>query len=159
LGAQADIKLGPKDVDGKLTYLGSQVWRNPTLSLQQKPMPDIGPTQCLIEVKACGICGSDVHMSQADKDGYTWYPGLTAFPVTLGHEFAVSSSKPATKPSIRALGAPMTWANRSARRDVLVLYCRPCADGNPNQCEKLEEIGFSIDGAFAKYVVVDSRYL
>jgi len=37
--------------------------------------------------------------------------------------------------------------------------CKPCADGYPNHCEKLLEIGFSVDGAFAKYVAVDARYL
>ncbi|MGA3162213.1 MAG: scyllo-inosose 3-dehydrogenase [Terracidiphilus sp.] len=154
------FKLGPKDVDGKLTYLGSQVWRNPTLSLQQKPMPEIGPTQCLIEVKACGICGSDVHMSQADKDGYTWYPGLTAFPVTLGHEFAGVVVKAGDKAFNKRTGRAYDLGEPVCAEEMFwCSYCRPCADGNPNQCEKLEEIGFSIDGAFAKYVVVDSRYL
>ena len=33
-----------------------------------------------MEVKACGICGSDVHMAQAEKDGYIFYPGLDRFP-------------------------------------------------------------------------------
>lgn len=28
-----EFKVGPKDVEGKLTYLGSQVWRNPTLQV------------------------------------------------------------------------------------------------------------------------------
>jgi len=59
-----NFRLGPKDIDGQLSYLGSQVWRNPQLSVGEKPIPEIGPTECLIEVKACGICGSDVHMAQ-----------------------------------------------------------------------------------------------
>jgi threonine dehydrogenase-like Zn-dependent dehydrogenase len=37
--------------------------------------------------------------------------------------------------------------------------CRPCADGNPNQCENLQEMGFSVDGGFAKYLAIDSRYI
>ncbi|MGD0293043.1 MAG: scyllo-inosose 3-dehydrogenase [Terracidiphilus sp.] len=154
------FKLGPKDVDGKLTYLGSQVWRNPTLSLQQKPVPDIGPTQCLIEVKACGICGSDVHMAQADKDGYTWYPGLTAFPVTLGHEFAGVVVKAGNKAFNKRTGRSYEIGEPVCAEEMFwCSYCRPCADGHPNQCERLQEIGFSVDGAFAKYAVVDSRYL
>ena len=68
------FKLGPKDIDGKLSYLGSYVWRYPKLSVDEKEFPEIGPTECLIEVKACGICGSDVHMAQADKEGYTFTP-------------------------------------------------------------------------------------
>jgi len=83
-----DFKLGSKDIDGKLTYLGSKVWKNPEIKIVEKDVPKIGPTEVLIKVKACGICGSDVHMAQPDDDGYIWYPGLTAFPATLGHEFS-----------------------------------------------------------------------
>lgn len=78
------FKLGPKDIEGKFTYLGSQVWRNPGLEIVEKDIPEISPTEVLIKVKACGICGSDVHMAQSDEKGYIWYPGLTAFPCTLG---------------------------------------------------------------------------
>ncbi len=35
--------------------------------------------------------------------------------------------------------------------------CKPCADGYPNHCENLDEIGFNVDGAFADYIVVPSR--
>ena len=83
-----DFKLGTKDIRGKLTYLGSQVWRNPEVTIVDKNKPEIESDEVLIEVKRCGICGSDVHMAQADEQGYIYYPGLTAFPVTLGHEFA-----------------------------------------------------------------------
>ena len=83
-----DFKLGAKDIDGKLTYLGSKVWRNPRFEIVDKDVPVPGPEEVLIEVKACGICGSDVHMYQTDEEGYIYYPGLTAFPCTLGHEFS-----------------------------------------------------------------------
>jgi threonine dehydrogenase-like Zn-dependent dehydrogenase len=36
--------------------------------------------------------------------------------------------------------------------------CKPCADGYPNHCENLEEIGFSIDGAYARYIKINARY-
>jgi len=154
------FRLGPKDVDGKLTYLGSQVWRNPRLSVQQKEFPQIGPTECLIEVKACGICGSDIHMSQADKDGYTWYPGLTAFPVTLGHEMAGVVAQAGPKAFNKRTGGPYEIGEPVCPEEMFwCAYCRPCAEGNPNQCEKLQEMGFSVDGGFAKYVAIDSRYL
>ncbi|MFW9781971.1 MAG: alcohol dehydrogenase catalytic domain-containing protein, partial [Candidatus Heimdallarchaeota archaeon] len=83
-----NFKLGVKDVDGKLTYLGSQVWRYPLIKIVEKDIPKIKPHEVLIKVKRCGICGSDVHMAQSYQDGYIYYPGLTSFPVTLGHEFA-----------------------------------------------------------------------
>ena len=83
-----DFKLGSKDIEGKLSYLGSQVWRNPSIKMVDKSIPEPGPGQVIVKVKACGICGSDVHMAQAQPDGYIYYPGLTAFPCTLGHELS-----------------------------------------------------------------------
>jgi len=155
-----DFKLGPKDIDGKLTYLGSRVWRKPRLAVEKKEKPAIGPTDCLIQVKACGICGSDVHMAQADADGYTWYPGLTAFPVTLGHEFAGVVVESGAQAFNKRTGTRYQAGEPVCAEEMFwCSYCRPCAEGNPNQCERLQEIGFSVDGAFAEYVAVDSRYL
>jgi threonine dehydrogenase-like Zn-dependent dehydrogenase len=154
------FRLGPKDIDGKLSYLGSYVWRYPELSVAEKDMPEIGPTECLIEVKACGICGSDVHMAQSDKDGYIWYPGLTAFPVTLGHEMAGVVVKSGAKAFNKRTGKAYDVGEPVCAEEMFwCSFCRPCAEGNPNQCERLQEMGFSVDGGFAKYVAIDSRYL
>lgn len=49
-----DFKLGPKDIDGKLTYLGSQVWKEPSVSVVEKDIPSIKPNEVLIKVKRCG---------------------------------------------------------------------------------------------------------
>ncbi len=154
------FKLGPKDIEGKLTYLGSRVWRNPHIKFVEKEVPKPGPTEVLIEVKACGICGSDVHMYRAEPDGYIFYPGLTAFPCTLGHEFAgrvVDAGRLAvnkrTGKSYQA-GEPVC-----SEEMIWCSVCRPCADGYPNHCERLQELGFSIDGAYAKYIKVDGRYV
>ena len=151
--------LGGKDVDGKLTYLGSRVWRNPRMVIEEKPEPKPGPREVLIEVKACGICGSDVHMAQADDSGYIFYPGLTAFPCTLGHEFAgvvVDSGPDALN---RRTGKRFEKGEPVCAEEMAWCgCCKPCADGYPNHCEALQEIGFSIDGAYAKYIVVDAAY-
>ena len=155
-----DFKLGRKDIEGKLTYLGSKVWRNPYFEFVEKDVPVAGPTEVQIEVKACGICGSDVHMVQTDEDGYIFYPGLTAFPCTLGHEYSgmvVEAGELAInkrtgeryEPGEAVCCEEMMWCSQ----------CRPCTDGFPNHCERLQEIGFSIDGAYAKYIKVDARYL
>lgn len=155
-----EYELGQKDIEGKLTYLGSKVWRNPQIREADKETREPGPTEVLIEVMACGICGSDVHMYQTTDDGYIYYPGLTAFPSTLGHEFSgkvVSAGKDAINKRTNkkfevgeaVCSEEMVWCGN----------CRPCADGFPNHCERLQEIGFSIDGAYAKYIVVDARYL
>jgi len=153
-----DFKLGSKDIDKKLTYLGSQVWRDPIVEVIEKEKPQIKPNEVLIQVKRCGICGSDVHMNQAYDDGYIYYPGLTAFPVILGHEFAgeivkVGSQAISKRTGKRyEIGDPVT-----VEEMVWCGECKPCCDGYPNHCGRLQEIGFSIDGAFAEYIAVPAK--
>jgi len=155
-----DFRLGPKDVEGKLTYLGSQVWRNSTLKIEEKEIPEIGPTEVLIKVKACGICGSDVHMAQPDDEGYILYPGLTAFPCTLGHEFSGVVVKAGKEALNKRTGLRYKEGEAVTSEEMLWCgSCRPCADGYPNHCERLQELGFTCDGAFADYVKVDARYV
>ncbi len=155
-----DFKLGSKDVERKLTYLGSKVWRNPHIDIVDKEVPKPGPTEVLLEVQACGICGSDVHMRQADEDGYIFYPGLTAFPVTLGHEFSGTIVEAGKNAINKRTGKRYELGEAVCAEEMFwCAQCKPCADGYPNHCEKLEEIGFSTDGAFAKYTKVDARYL
>jgi threonine dehydrogenase-like Zn-dependent dehydrogenase len=153
-----NFKLGYKDVEGKLTYLGSQVWKHPVIRIVEKDVPKIRPNEVLVRVKRCGICGSDVHMNQTYDDGYIFYPGLTAFPVTLGHEFSgeieqvgsLAFNKRTGK--IYEKGEPIT-----VEEMVWCGECKPCCDGYPNHCERLQEIGFSIDGAFAEYIAVPAK--
>lgn len=157
---KADFELGSKDIEDKLTYLGSKVWRNPKIEIVEKDEPIPGPTEVLIEVKACGICGSDVHMLQSDDDGYIFYPGLTAFPATLGHEFAGVVVQAGEKAISKTTGKPFQKGQAVCAEEMIwCSTCKPCADGYPNHCERLEELGFSTDGAYAKYIKVDSRYL
>jgi threonine dehydrogenase-like Zn-dependent dehydrogenase len=154
-----DYKLGSRDIEGKLTYLGSKVWRNPRMEKFEKEIPVPGPDDVLIEVKACGICGSDVHMRQADKDGYIFYPGLTAFPCTLGHEYSGIVVEAGENAINKRTGKKYVAGEPVCAEEMIwCSYCRPCADGYPNHCENLEEIGFSIDGAYARYIKMNSRY-
>ena len=67
---------------------GSSIWRNPRLSIKEVKVPEIKPDQVLIRVKACGVCGSDLHFNQTDDNDYMLYPGLTKFPSIIGHEFS-----------------------------------------------------------------------
>ena len=154
-----DFKLGSKDIEGKLTYLGSKVWRNPRMEFIQKEIPVPGPEDVLIEVKACGICGSDVHMRQAYDDGYIYYPGLTAFPCTLGHEYSGIVVEAGENVINKRTGKRYEVGEAVCAEEMIwCSYCKPCADGYPNHCENLQEIGFSIDGAYARYIKMNSRY-
>jgi threonine dehydrogenase-like Zn-dependent dehydrogenase len=149
---------GRLHIEGKLTDQGSAVWRNPQAQVVDKPEPPIADDEVLVRVRACGICGSDVHMAQPDAERYIVYPGLTAFPVVLGHEFSgeiVQSGKKAYNKRTSEVfqpGEPVT-----AEEMVWCGFCRACVDGYPNHCERLEELGFTIDGALAEYIRVPAR--
>ena len=67
---------------------GSSIWRHPKLEVRTVPDPKPDPDDVLLRVKACGVCGSDIHFYEHDADDYILYPGLTKFPTTTGHEFS-----------------------------------------------------------------------
>ncbi len=155
-----DFKLGAKDIDKKQTYLGSKVWRNPRMKIEDVSVPKPGPGQVLVEVRSCGICGSDVHMAQADDSGYIWYPGLTGFPCTLGHEMSGVVVEGGPGALDKKTNKPFKGGEWVCAEEMLWCgSCQPCADGWPNHCERLDEIGFNVDGAFTKYIVLPARVL
>lgn len=132
---------------------GNAVWRHPSLSVREWPDPKVGPKDVLLEVQACGVCGSDMHFYETDKDGYILYPGLTKFPTILGHEFSAKVVELGSEVTSLKVGDPVTveemnWCGR----------CIPCRNGYPNHCLNLEELGFTIEGAFANYIAVDEKF-
>ena len=132
---------------------GNSIWRHPNLEIKQIDTPKIGPDEVLIKVMACGICGSDMHFYETDPDGYILYPGLTKFPTALGHEFSgeiVELGKNVENVRVGDMVTveEMNWCG----------HCTPCRNCFPNQCENLEEIGFTIHGALAEYIGVEGKY-
>ncbi|MGO9322961.1 MAG: galactitol-1-phosphate 5-dehydrogenase [Terracidiphilus sp.] len=120
------------------------------LKLEDVPIPEFGHEDMLIRVKACGICGSDVH-------GYDGSTGRRIPPLIMGHEAAgivhsagrnVQSFKP---------GDRVTFDST-----ISCGACRFCAAGAVNLCEKRQVLGVSCgeyrrNGAFAEYVSVPAR--
>lgn len=132
---------------------GSSIWRHPKLQVRTVPDPKPGPDDVLLRVKACGVCGSDIHFYEHDADDYILYPGLTKFPTTTGHEFSgevveVGSNVKSLKVGDMVTAEEMIWCG----------YCTPCRNGYPNHCENLEEIGFTVPGAFAEYLAIGAKY-
>ncbi|MEA1871518.1 MAG: scyllo-inosose 3-dehydrogenase [Candidatus Bipolaricaulota bacterium] len=130
---------------------GFNVWRHPKLEITEVPDPKPGPGEALIKIHACGVCGSDMHFYETDSEDYILYPGLTKFPSILGHEFSgeiieigPGPESEGFKVGDRVTVEEMVWCG----------YCRPCRDGYPNHCTNLEELGFTVDGAMAEYIVV-----
>lgn len=132
---------------------GCLVWKGPNLEVRSWPDYDLGPREVLIKIKACGVCGSDMHFYETDQDGYILYPGLTKFPTILGHEFSgkiveVGREVTQVQAGDMVTAEEMIWCGR----------CIPCRNGYPNHCLNLEEIGFTIPGAFADYIALDEKF-
>ena len=145
--------LDEADVTARVARRGNQVWRNPRIAVAAMPDPSPGPDEVVIRVRACGICGSDFHFVESDADGYMLYPGMVRTPVVTGHEFA--GVVEAVGPDVRDFAAgdlvcaeEIAWCGD----------CLACRAGRPNNCTRIEELGFSFDGAQAEYVVTRARY-
>ncbi|HEX5825626.1 MAG TPA: scyllo-inosose 3-dehydrogenase, partial [Candidatus Limnocylindrales bacterium] len=149
----AGAALDPADSFARLGRRGNQVWRNPRIAVVSLPDPSPSSDEVVIRVRACGICGSDFHLVEADDDGYMLYPGLVRTPVVTGHEFAgvVEAVGPDVRdfaPGDAVCAEEIAWCGD----------CLACRAGRPNNCVRIEELGFSFDGAHAEYVVTRARY-
>jgi threonine dehydrogenase-like Zn-dependent dehydrogenase len=132
---------------------GNSIWKAPTLKVQDVPTPKVGPKDVLLKIKACGVCGSDIHFYETDREGYVMYPGLTKFPCITGHEFSAVVQEVGKEVTDLKVGDAVT-----AEEMIWCGECKPCRAGFFNHCSNLEEIGFTINGAFADYLAVGSKY-
>lgn len=132
---------------------GSSVWRRPRLSLESLAEPRLSPHDVLIRPRACGVCGSDVHFYETDGQGYMLYPGLTRFPVVIGHEYSGDVVEVGREVTDLRAGDMVTCEEM-----IWCGECTPCRNGYPNQCLRLEEIGFTINGAQAEYIAIGAKY-
>lgn len=122
------------------------------LELVEAPEPAIAPDEVLLQVAACGICGSDVH-------GFDGSSGRRIPPIIMGHEAAGT---------IAAVGSAVTdWQVGDAVTFDSTLYCGVCAycaRGDVNLCDNRQVFGVSCGdyrrhGAFAEYLAVPTRVL
>jgi threonine dehydrogenase-like Zn-dependent dehydrogenase len=150
---EAVATLDPADASARIARRGNQVWRNPRITVASLPDPSPRADEVLIRVRACGICGSDFHFVESDGDGYMLYPGLVRTPVVTGHEFA--GVVEAVGPDVRDF-APRDLV--CAEEIAWCGDCLACRAGRPNNCIRIEELGFTFDGAHAEYVVTRARY-
>ena len=101
------------------------------------PDPVPGPGQLLLEVSACGVCRTDLHLRDAEIEA-------TKLPVVLGHQIVARTEDG------RRVGVPwLGWTDGD---------CRYCASGRENLCERARFTGRDIDGGFAELTVADERF-
>jgi threonine dehydrogenase-like Zn-dependent dehydrogenase len=137
----------------KRAFVGSQVWCNPNFEIKDVPVPNVDNDEILIRVKACGICGSDIHLYETDDEGFIIFSGLTRLPCILGHEFSgeiVETGRNVSefKKGDIVTGESIFWCGK----------CLPCRYGMLNQCQNIELMGLTTDGAFSEYAAVKAKY-
>jgi L-iditol 2-dehydrogenase len=120
------------------------------LEVTTLPVPVPEPSDVLVQVAACGICGSDVH-------GYDGTSGRRIPPIVMGHEAAGVVAAVGSNVNGFKVGDRVTFDS--------TVYCGVCAfcrKGEMNLCDDRQVVGvscgdYSRAGAFAEYVAVPAR--
>lgn len=114
------------------------------LRIDEVPAPEPAPGEVVVDIAACGVCASDLHVVQ----------GVTPaghLPITLGHEAAGTVS---------ALGADVTQWQVGDRVIVpagrICGTCVMCRTGRDNLCEQSQVLGVDVDGAQAGAIAVSA---
>lgn len=118
------------------------------LRAERRPLPEPGPDEVLIDVAACGVCRTDLHI----VDGELEPPRL---PLVPGHEIvgrvrACGARVRAVRPGDR-VGVP--WLGHTCER------CPHCLGGAENLCDAPGFTGYTRDGGYAEACVADARYV
>lgn len=111
------------------------------------PTPTPGPGQVLVQVRACAVCRTDLHV----VDGELPKPKL---PLVPGHEIvgvvaATGEGVGRFKPGDR-VGVP--WLGWTCGA------CDYCRTGRENLCDQARFTGYTLDGGYAEYAVANQRY-
>ncbi|MEN8234262.1 MAG: L-threonine 3-dehydrogenase [Actinomycetota bacterium] len=112
------------------------------------PIPEVGPDEVLIEVRATSICGTDVHI-------YEWNPWAADHiqpPITVGHELTgvvIDRGANVREPEIGQLV--------SVESHVVCNTCAWCRTGQGHLCPNTQILGVHRDGAYAEYVAVPAQ--
>ena len=121
--------------------------RKTALKMRERPVPSPGPGEVLIEIGACGVCRTDLHV----VDGELPNPKL---PIVPGHEIVGR---------VAALGAGVLAPSVGSRVGVPWLgftcgVCPYCRSGRENLCDRPLFTGYTRDGGYATHAVADARY-
>src|SRR2546426_638529 len=120
----------------------------PGLEIRTVPVPAPGLGEVLVQVRAGGICGTDLHIEGWDP----WAASRLRPPRVIGHEFC--GTVVACGPEVHGVALGDFISGESHVSDG---RCHLCRRGEAHLCEALQIIGVDRDGAFADYVVLPAQ--
>jgi propanol-preferring alcohol dehydrogenase len=117
------------------------------LQSRELAVPEPGPGQVRVRVRACGVCRTDLHVVDGDLPD----PNL---PLVPGHEVVGV---------VDARGTGVARLERGARVGIPWLgetcgVCRFCGSGRENLCDEARFTGYHRDGGYAEYALADARF-
>jgi propanol-preferring alcohol dehydrogenase len=121
------------------------------LAIEEIARPAPRPDEVLIEVEACGVCHSDLHVADGD---WTQFAGLVKRPLILGHEVVgcVVERGGAVKDLQIGDRVGVPWIYWSCGE------CEFCREGNENLCAKQMITGVTVDGGYAEFLVARASH-
>ena len=117
------------------------------LEERELPSPAPGPGQLLLDVHACGVCRTDLHI----LDGELTRPKL---PLVLGHQIVATVAEVGAGVEELAPGdrVGVPWLGWTCGE------CRYCRSGRENLCDRARFTGYDRDGGYAEQAVADARF-
>jgi threonine dehydrogenase-like Zn-dependent dehydrogenase len=117
------------------------------IAIMNVPVPHLGDSQVLIQIKASGICGTDIAIIKGDLP--------TPTPLILGHEFTGEVIEAGKKVNSNWEGKHIT-SEINTNIDFSCYYCQRKIF---SQCLSRKALGIDIDGSFAEYIVLEPYLL
>ncbi|ELZ27982.1 alcohol dehydrogenase GroES [Halogeometricum pallidum JCM 14848] len=147
-----DYDLSDDERERRLAMNSSQTWQHPELAVEERERPEPADDEVLVRVRYAGVCGSDVSMLETDGEGYMHYSAYTKLPTVTGHEFSGEVVETGRDANLFEEGDPVT-----AEVTDYCGRCQMCRQGFRGHCENFEQVGFTMDGAFAEFVAVPEK--
>ncbi len=117
------------------------------LRARELPVPEPGPDQVLLKVRACGVCRTDLHVVDGELPPHRQ-------PLIPGHQIVgvveTTGDRVERFEAGDRVGVPwLGWTDDT---------CRYCASGRENLCDAAKFTGYDLDGGYAGYAVADHRF-
>ena len=118
------------------------------LRIADVPIPEPGPDEALIRVHVCGVCRTDMHVTEGEL------PPKKS-PITPGHQVVGVVERRGAQAELHKPGdrVGVAWLHRTCGK------CEYCRSGRENLCPFAEFTGWTVNGGYAEYIVAAQRFV